>query len=129
MDLGLAWLFVNKCRDAGVIPPPHKPAYKEHISTHIVAGLDHIVSPDTGTEWLHPPLLRIFDKARELLGRPIPITAGSRTPEHEQLMQEQGYKTAKLVSPHNINFHILHHTQSINYVLRQSLAAFVNIHA
>lgn len=92
--------FLAKMRLAGVLLGPHIPVYGEKISTHLASGIDHITSPDTGEEWLHAPLLRLFDRARDILGRPIPVTAGSRTPAHEANLQAAGLKTAKFVSPH-----------------------------
>lgn len=92
--------FIQKVRDAGVLPAPIKPTYGELLSEHVVAGVDHVVSPDTGECWIHPPLLRLFDAARDLLGSAIRISAGSRTPAHERALAAKGYKTAKFISPH-----------------------------
>jgi hypothetical protein len=121
MDTALAWKFINRVRDAGFLPQEHTPKYGEAISKHIVSGPDHVVSPDTGTEWLHAEILRVYDAARELLGVPIHVDAGSRTPEHEALMQSQGYKTAKIVSIHNLSALDLAATGVTNSALQNAL--------
>lgn len=92
--------FIEKMRVAGQLPLATHPAYGDKLSEHIAAGIDHVVSPDTGEFWIHKPLMLMFDTARELLAKPIRITAGSRTAAHERALAAKGYKTARFISPH-----------------------------
>lgn len=92
--------FIERVFSAGVIDKPRLAEYGEKISDHLTAGVDNIWSPDTREVVLYKPMIRLFEKAREFLGRPIPVTAGYRTLAHEHALQQRGYKTVKFVSPH-----------------------------
>jgi hypothetical protein len=95
--------FLQRLRDAGVLPPAMKYPHGHKLSRFITTGIDHVASPDTGECWLHQPLLALFDEARAFIGHPVPVRAGSRTHAYELSLEAAGYKTAKFVSPHSLS--------------------------
>jgi hypothetical protein len=76
--------------------------YGTKVSPHLSAGVDTLASPDTNEVCLMPPLLDLFEEARRLFGKPMPVTAGFRTHAHEKALEARGYRTAKFVSPHSL---------------------------
>lgn len=95
--------FINRVlTESSLAQPPRKASYGERLSQFITVGVDHVTSPDTQEISLMSDMIRLFDKAREIYGRPIPITAGFRTHAHEEALTRSGYKTAKFVSPHSL---------------------------
>lgn len=91
-----------------VLTQPQVPFYRggvphgTKISKHLTVGVDHLASPDTGSIILYKPLLDLFDEARDILGHPLPVNAGFRTPNHQRLLIAQGYKAATALSPHMV---------------------------
>ena len=53
----------------------------------------------TGEVEIFEPVIQCFEEARRLLGKPIGINSGFRSPEYQQHLKELGYKTATN-SPH-----------------------------
>lgn len=76
------------------------PQYGTKVGEFLTVGIDHLASPDTGEVFLMPPIVALFNETRRNFGEAIPVTAGSRTHEHETALQGAGYKAAKICSPH-----------------------------
>jgi hypothetical protein len=70
-----------------------QPYVSEHIAKHEVADRW------TGEIEIFEPVIQCFEEARKLLGSPIGINSGFRSPEYQQHLKEIGYKTATN-SPH-----------------------------
>lgn len=92
--------FIDRIFDSGVIPRPRVAKYGENLSKHLTVGVDMLWSPDTLEVVTFQPMLDLFEKAREILGHPIPVSAGYRTLAHEHELQSRGLRTVKFVSPH-----------------------------
>lgn len=92
--------FIDRIHNAGVIGKPRVAAYGEAISKHLTVGIDMLWSPDTREIVILKPMIDLFEKAREIVGHPIPVSAGYRTLNHEHELQKRGLKTVKFVSPH-----------------------------
>ncbi len=95
--------FINRVlTESSLARAPRVAKYGERFGQFITVGVDHVTSPDTQEISLMGNIIRLFDKAREIYGRPIPITAGFRTVAHEEALRQAGYKIAKFVSPHSL---------------------------
>lgn len=76
--------------------------YGYHVADHMITGIDFLASPDTNEIFFIPEIIELYERARILIDRPIPITAGYRTLLHENNLRTFGYKTAKLISAHTL---------------------------
>jgi len=87
---------------SGCVSPAKVVKYGTKFGTYITAGPDNVWSPDTREVALMEAIISLFTRAREIHGRPIPITAGYRTIAHQVALEKAGYKTAKHISPHSL---------------------------
>ena len=75
--------------------------YGRKLGKYITVGVDNVTSPDRPSELLlMPPITKLFNKAREIYGAPLMITAGDRTIEHQRRLLKMGLKAATIMSPH-----------------------------